>query len=247
VQTALTQQETTQLLEDIPRTAKLRVWDLLLTALPRAFTGWTGSTALLLDLEAHGRETLFDDIDVSRTVGWFTALFPVILDAGNTTDSPEALRRIQQQLRSVPHNGARYGILRYLSPAAPVMRALPSPEVSFNYLGQIERDLSASALFGFATQDVGASRSQRGQRQHLISIGASVMGGQLQVLWGYSDASHERATIERLANAYLECLRELIGDFLTTDRSYTPEDFPLANVNPAELQSILAEVGMPES
>ena len=81
-------------------------------------------TAVLIDLEGHGREEIFADVDLSRTVGWFTSLFPVRLDAGaldlagglgGRPALGRALKSIKEQLRAVPDNGLGYGLLRYLN------------------------------------------------------------------------------------------------------------------------------------
>ena len=130
-----------------------RVNDVLLTALVVAVAGWRrrsaqgkGANAVLIDLESHGREELFEGLDLTRTVGWFTSLFPVRLDAGGL-DLEEAMRGgaalgeafkgIKEQLRQVPDGGLGYGLLRYLNPeTAPALSELASPQIGFNYLGR---------------------------------------------------------------------------------------------------------------
>src|SRR6185295_15826710 len=109
-----------------------RIDDVLLTALARAFQRWTGEDALLVELEKHGREDLFEDVDLSRTVGWFTNAFPVLL----RVEAPK------EQLRRIPRGGIGYGLLRYLcrdEEVARQMRVLPGAAVSFNYLGQLDQ------------------------------------------------------------------------------------------------------------
>ena len=101
---------------------------------------------MLLDLEGHGREEIFPDIDLSRTVGWFTSLYPVRLDPGSI-DLDEALasgaglgravKLIKEQLRAVPDKGLGYGLLRYLNPqTASQLASFARPEIGFNYLGR---------------------------------------------------------------------------------------------------------------
>ncbi len=119
----------------------VRFLEALLTSLVRTFARWTGSSALFLELEAHGREAGDLDLDVSRTVGWFTSSFPVCLDVGNGDGPDEARQRIGEQLCAVPRRGLGYGLLRYLCPDPAVvsrLRSLPRPQVSFNYLGRFD-------------------------------------------------------------------------------------------------------------
>ncbi|HEV7516954.1 MAG TPA: condensation domain-containing protein, partial [Thermoanaerobaculia bacterium] len=105
---------TRALLQDVPRAYRTQINDVLLTALSEAFAGWTGGRRLLLDLEGHGREEVFDGADLSRTVGWFTSQFPVLLDLEVTRTPGEALKAIKEQLRALPNRGLDYGVLRYM-------------------------------------------------------------------------------------------------------------------------------------
>ncbi|NWE36993.1 condensation domain-containing protein, partial [Pseudomonas gingeri] len=110
---------TRQLLQQAPAAYRTQVNDLLLTALARTISRWSGQSGTLIELEGHGREDLFDDIDLSRTVGWFTSLFPVNLTARDDLDG--SIKSIKEQLRAVPDKGLGYGVLRHL--AAHAVRA----------------------------------------------------------------------------------------------------------------------------
>ena len=111
---SLTVEQTQALLQDVPSTYNTQINDVLLTALAQTLAHWTGERALLVDLESHGREELFEDIDLSRTVGWFTSVFPVLLELENIDDPGVSLKSIKEQLRLVPNLGIGYGILRHL-------------------------------------------------------------------------------------------------------------------------------------
>ncbi|WP_143007495.1 condensation domain-containing protein, partial [Pseudomonas sp. 06C 126] len=88
---------TQQLLQVAPAAYRTQINDLLLTALTRAVSQWTARENVLIQLESHGRESLFDDIDLTRTVGWFTSLYPVKLTAHQ--DLGEAIKQVKEQLR----------------------------------------------------------------------------------------------------------------------------------------------------
>src|SRR5207253_6003988 len=118
---ALDAEETRALIQDVPRAYRTGINDVLLAALARAVTAWTGGTRVLVDLEGHGREELFPDVDVSRTAGWFTTVHPVLLDLSGADGEAGALKAVKEQLRAVPHRGIGYGALRWL--AAPETRA----------------------------------------------------------------------------------------------------------------------------
>src|SRR5258705_2581520 len=106
--------DTQALLQEVPGVYHTQINDVLLTALVEAMAAWTGRRTLLVALEGHGREELLADVDVSRTVGWFTSLFPVLLDLDTARDPESALKSVKEQLRAIPRRGIGYGILRHL-------------------------------------------------------------------------------------------------------------------------------------
>ncbi|WP_236144696.1 condensation domain-containing protein [Nostoc sp. CMAA1605] len=246
VSITLTQEETRALLQQVPSAYNTQINDVLLTALVQTSAQWTGNSTVLIDLEGHGREDVFADVDVSRTVGWFTSIFPVILQLENQNHLGAALKSIKEQLRAIPQRGLVYGILRYLSQDSEIrsqLAALPLAEISFNYLGQFDQGTSKSVGWKFATESTGNERSLEGQRRHLLDINAWVVEGQLQVRWSYSSHIHQRSTVESLAQKYLQALLNLIEHCLSpTVGGYTPSDFPVANLNQDELDEILAEI-----
>jgi non-ribosomal peptide synthase protein (TIGR01720 family) len=172
-----------------------------------------GETAVLIHLEGHGREDLFADVDVSRTIGWFTALYPVQLDLAGIEQPGAAIMAVKEQLRQLPRRGIGYGLLRYANrdkAIADLMQKLPQPEVSFNYLGQMDQVAAGTSPFGPAPESKGAERHQQAQRTHVLEIDGGMMGNRLELAWSYSTQIHRRDTIARLAESYIEALRALI-------------------------------------
>lgn len=245
VSVSLSVEETQALLQEVPAVYQTQINDVLLTALVKAFEHWTGQRSLLIELEGHGREEIFNDVNLSRAVGWFTALFPVLLELGETSSLGEALKSIKEQLRSIPQRGIGYGLLRYLSTevAKAQLQALPQAKITFNYLGQSDQVFSQSSLFAPAQESSGPARSPRGNRSSLIEINGIVAGGQLRLNWTYSKAIHRQVTIESLAQSFLEALRELITHCLSPNAGgYTPSDFPQMQFSQEELDELLGEL-----
>jgi non-ribosomal peptide synthase protein (TIGR01720 family) len=196
----------------MPAAWHVEINDVLLTALAQAFAPWSDGRSLLLHLEGHGREPLFEDMDVSRTAGWFTSLFPVRLDLGCPSDPGQELARIREQLRRVAGRGLSYGLLRYLNEdAGSELRGLPQPEVVFLYLGRLDQALPEPSMFRPARESCGPLVCPAGRRAHLLEIHAFVAGGRLEIRWTYSDNVHRRAAIDGLSGRFTEALRRLIS------------------------------------
>ena len=238
---ALSEEQTRALLQEVPPVYHTQINDVLLTALVQSFRRWTGAGSLLLDLEGHGREELFAEVDLSRTVGWFTSLFPVCLELGAEPPG-EALKAVKEQLRRIPNKGIAYGVLRYLYPEAEVravLQALPPPEISFNYLGQLDQALSESSLFRPARESSGPPQSPLGRRPHLLNVNGWVAEGRLHLQWSYSQRVHRGATVEQLAQAFLEALEAVIVHCRSPEAGgFTPSDFPLARLEAQTLNKL---------
>ena len=241
----LTEEQTRLLLQEVPQAYNTQINDILLTALVQAFSHWTGSDRLLLDMEGHGRENVIESVNLSRTVGWFTSIYPVFLTLENLDHPGECLKSIKEQLRQIPNRGFDYGIGYYLNSDLTIQSQLknyPKAQVSFNYLGQFT-DSQISSLGGkFAKESSGSIHSPLGQRSHLIDINGIVVGGKLEIEWQYSEKFHQKTTIENLAAAYRDSLESLINHCLSAEGGYTPSDFPDADLNQAELDELLLEL-----
>jgi len=204
--------------------------ELLIAALAHAI----GKTCRI-ELEGHGREALFDDIDASRTLGWLTSHYPVSVPV---EASPVAtLAAAKDMLRAVPHKGLGFGVLRHYGDAATraSLEALPRPRVTFNYLGQFEaqnaRDTAFTPRFGGA----GCERDPSGPLGNALAIHAYVDDSDertLKLHWVYGSTQLERATIEALAQRFESALAEIVSAcaerIAIKGAGATPGDFPLA-------------------
>ncbi len=244
VRIALDCRQTSVLLHQVSGAYRTQVDDILLTALAQACARWTESRSLAVDLEGHGREELFADLGISRTVGWFTSIFPMRLDL--TGRGPgEDLKSIKEQLRGVPQRGIGYGLLRYLSPDVQLRARLaerPRAQVSFNYLGRID-GLAAGPILNVSGEGLGAEEGPDGRRLYLLDVIGQVADDCLQLDLVYSTAVHRRATVERLANDILAGVESLLEHCLAPGAGgFTPSDFPEAGLSQEELDGLVAEL-----
>ncbi|SDM61226.1 non-ribosomal peptide synthetase [Allokutzneria albata] len=220
--------ETNALLREVPEAYRTQANDVLLAALGMVLGRWARTDRVLLNLEGHGREEIFDGVDLSRTVGWFTTMFPVSLHLPGSGWG-EVLKSVKEQLRAVPQRGIGYGALRYLGGDTGLDAA---PQVSFNYLGRFDDSQGALAL----DTDPSAPRA------HMLDVVGVVEKGALAFTWYYSDALHDDDTIRGLADEMLVALREIIAHCATPGAGgWTPSDFPLARLTQDQVDRLASE------
>ncbi|MCW8930409.1 MAG: amino acid adenylation domain-containing protein, partial [Gammaproteobacteria bacterium] len=235
----LTQEQTQDLLEKVNSAYNTEVNDILLSAMLLALNENRELKTLTLMLEGHGRESISERLDISKTVGWFTSMYPVQINLSEQLSDEEpfntkrllsnTIKRVKEQLRNIPDNGIAYSALRYLHPDISVRQSLiVKPEISFNYLGQTANLFADNENFDFAKESTGESVSQDNQHPHLLDLSAIVIDGQLEISWVYSTRHFNENTIDELSTCYLQTLENIISHCLEADNSgFTPSDFPL--------------------
>ena len=237
--------ETRQLLSEVPEACPVRTEEVLLAAVAMALAGWRGERTVVISLEGHGRERLFDDVDLSRTVGWLTSSYPLWLELPEG-DPGTVLKAVKERLRRVPRRGIGYGILRHLADdeTAAVLRGQPRPEASFNYLGRTDDPTVGSGPFRLAPDPGGGASDPRNPLPHPLAIDAVVLGGELRLVWVYDRGRYLDETIERVAATALDRLRGLIAYCLRGEASgHTPMDFPHAGLEAGQLDGLLGKIG----
>ncbi|WP_201376287.1 non-ribosomal peptide synthase/polyketide synthase [Ktedonobacter robiniae] len=242
VHVALQAAETQALLQVLP-SYRLQINDILLTALAQAYAAWTGQRVMLLDLEGHGREDLWEDIDLSRTVGWFTTIFPVLLDIEHARTPAIALKTVKEELRQIPQRGLGYGVLRYLHDNPSIrdaLASLPQAQISFNYLGQFDSLYAELTQLKRTQASSGPAQGPRNERSHVLEINASIVDGRLHAIWQYSEQIHHVQTIQTVADLFVAALRALIAHCHSLAvGGYTPSDFPLAGLRQEQLDKLV--------
>jgi amino acid adenylation domain-containing protein/non-ribosomal peptide synthase protein (TIGR01720 family) len=242
IEVSLDAEHTRALLQKTTGAYRASINEVLLAALTGPLTELSGGRGVLVDVEGYGREEIAEDIDVTRTVGWFTTIYPVLLEAGQARTATERLKLVKEQLRAVPNRGLNYGVLRYLGDVetAERLRTLPNAQILFNYLGQFDQTFAGRSLFGLAPESSGAMQSRRRLRSHLLEINGHVVEGQLRVVWTYSAELHAADRIKSLAESFITELDHLIECRTAPAVAVlTPSDFPLASLTPAGLAKLV--------
>jgi amino acid adenylation domain-containing protein/non-ribosomal peptide synthase protein (TIGR01720 family) len=223
--------QTHRLLREAPAALNARMDEILLAALAQALSGWTGQRDHLVALEGHGREALSDGLDVGRTVGWFTSLFPVRFKAAGTIK--QTVEQVRETVRRLPDKGVGFGLLRYLGSDAvrQSLAALREPKVVFNYLGQFDQDLG-DGRFAPSGVSAGALVDPATPLNRELEINGQVFAGQLGLTFRFSGQRYQRQTIERLQTAYLVALTQLLDGLPATQSAAAaaqPVGNPLSN------------------
>jgi len=206
--------------------------ELLLVALTESISHWANIQKLPIALERHGRETHDNGIDLSNTVGWFTAFFPILLQTRHTENTGEKIIAVKETIRKIPNGGLGYGLLKY------VTRSLPQtdfPQVVFNFLGK-----KNEVQGGHATSIMQGMRHELSERNYFIEINAIINNGVLEMNWSYPNTIYNKSTIQQLITNFEQCLLELLAHCSDLEKGkYTPSDFPEADLNQDDLDNLL--------
>ncbi|QED47026.1 non-ribosomal peptide synthetase [Cytobacillus dafuensis] len=226
VSVEFSKEETISLLNDVHHAFHTEKNDILLTALALSLKSWTGNSKFLVNLEGHGREAITSNINISRTIGWFTSIFPVLLDVTFSEEKSHLIKQVKEMMRGIPNKGIGFGILKYLSPFGEQIQfaAKSEPQISFNFLGEYGNELKKP--FTLSSLPIGESINPESVRPHDIEILGKVVNGALQFQFEYNKLHFSNKTMERLARLFKSHLIDLIHlCTMKKESEYTPSDY----------------------
>jgi non-ribosomal peptide synthase protein (TIGR01720 family) len=238
---SLSSMETVLLTTQVHEAYHTEINDILLTALGYAIQEWTGQKQVLVNLEGHGREEVIEELNVSRTVGWFTTQYPVVLDMQNSSDIDYQIKRVKEDLRHIPNKGIGYGLLRYLTDEEHKTDLLfpLAPEIGFNYLGEF-KEQDGNGLFKRSALSIGNSLSPETEKMHPIDISGAIEGDVLKMTIFYSSLDFEKQTIRQLGETFKRKLILLMEHCLNQSESIlTPSDMGDDELTLEELEKLM--------
>jgi non-ribosomal peptide synthase protein (TIGR01720 family) len=240
VQRVLGEKATRELLGEAGRAYHTQVMELLVSALAGGLQRWRGQKRVRVELEGHGREEFVKGVDVTRTVGWFTSVYPVVVEWREGEGTGERVKRVKEEMRRIPQKGMGYGVLKYVGEG---IRKNKESELLVNYLGQMDGSMGEGAMLRAAPEGSGRSVSEGMRRSSKVELNAVVLGGQLHMIWGYSGKQYREETIVELAEAYEQSLLEVIEHCLSPEAGgFTPADFTEAGLEQHELEYLLEKI-----
>jgi iturin family lipopeptide synthetase C len=235
----INEEQTNLLLTKVHEAFGTEINDILLISLGLGIKRTWGHTRLLVALEGHGREDIAD-LDISRTIGWFTSVYPVILDFSYENDLSLLVKKVKEMLRQIPNRGIGYEILKYLTSVehkAGLTFKL-EPQVSFNYLGQFDRDVEGKT-FTIARESAGNSTSLKGKRNFEIEINGITANKQLIMTITYNKNHFRKKSIQALANHFKDELIRVISYCSNREtKQLTPSDLTYKSLSIEELDRL---------
>ncbi|MFS1514462.1 amino acid adenylation domain-containing protein [Chengkuizengella sp. SCS-71B] len=236
----LSVEETTTLLTSVHKAYNTEMNDILLCALGLAMKKWTGENQFVISLEGHGREEIVKGINIGRTIGWFTSIYPVQLNMEHSTNLSNQIKHLKEELRQIPNKGIGYGMMKYLTSddtKAKITLGI-DPEISFNYLGQFDTDVN-TPLFESSPFSIGEEMSPNSDRKYILDIISSVENGMLNVSITYDINEYKNDTITHFASHMQESLDHIIQHCVTKGfKEITPSDVGAKDLSIYEFESM---------
>nr|WP_242855918.1 amino acid adenylation domain-containing protein [Ruminiclostridium josui] len=227
----ISEKDTKLLLSKANRAYNTETKDLLITALSLAINKYTGKNSIVIEVEGHGREEIFDEVDITRTVGWFTSIYPIAFEI-NGEELPQTIKNVKEQLRKVPNKGIGFGVLKYMSPQ---IQSNGKRFIRFNYLGDMT-GISETEYFSISNGHISIDTATENQFTCLVEINAMVIDNCLKVTFIYNKEEFKKDSIKRFAELYMDSITKIIEHCSSKESvSFTPSDFETIDLLQDEL------------
>ncbi len=240
----LSGEETERLLTKVNRVFRTEINDILLTALGMGIKKTFGQDLAAIALEGHGREEILEEIDITRTVGWFTSVYPVLMDISYADDPGRQIKEIKETLRQIPNKGIGYGILKYLTRQVnkKEIQFKLEPQISFNYLGQFDADVKQKSSFAIAKESTGNSQSLDNKRKYLLDAAGMIANNRLTMTISFNKTHFKPRTISALAHNLETQLKHIIEFCCSREKlEPTPSDFTYKGLSIEKIDRLIAE------
>ena len=215
--------------------------DVLLTGLGLAIKDTFGLDKSVVRMEGHGREDIIADVDISRTVGWFTSAYPFVLNLADSKSAITSLIEVKEDLRRIPNKGIGYGIQKYLSDG---FNDVPQNSIEFNYLGDFGYNVSnkSDSFFEYSSENIGSSVASEIESDAILSISGMLVSGQLTLSIRFSKELHHLKTIENFADSYQKNLVALITELsVIKENQLTPSDLTFKGLGVEDLSRLKSD------
>ncbi len=245
IEMSLSEEETSLLLTKANQVYQTQTVEILLTAFVLAMQEWTNQDCMRLFLEGHGRAPINPPVNINRTIGWFTALYPVIFNVSHCSGFTESVQSVQDTLRRIPNNGIGYGILRYAASALSKQefKIHSTWDVVFNYLGQFD-DVD-NEHFSISDETTGEDCGQQLERLFLLEINSAVDEKRFSLSMAYNKNIHRRESITNLLNLFTAKLKQILETARSSDGHFiqSSPSFEYWDLSTSDLERALKVYG----
>ncbi|MEC0193642.1 non-ribosomal peptide synthetase, partial [Paenibacillus apiarius] len=220
----LNEEETTQLIHQAGRAYNTEINDLLISALGMTVKKLTGARDVTIGMEGHGREPIHKRIDIDRTVGWFTSVYPVVVSCHD--EIAKSIITTKEILRKIPNRGLGYGLLQEELPVRPL-------DVMFNYMGQMDAEAKGKKLHFFSS---GKGVADENKMLSELFINGVISERRLTFTFRYNRGLFSSSTIQRFAEIYKACTQSMIAHCMQQEESVrTPSDYSAISITDEDL------------
>ncbi|MEB3130340.1 bacitracin non-ribosomal peptide synthetase BacA [Bacillus paralicheniformis] len=227
---------TAKLLRNANKAYNTEINDILLTALIAAVRDITGENKLKVMMEGHGREDILDGVDITRTIGWFTTVYPVFIDLGEEKEISQNIKMVKEALRKIPNKGIGYGVLKYMTEE--LQKIQTQAPLSFNYFGEMNNDMNRK-VFSQSPFSPGESIGGKIVRHCAIEMNAISLNGELTIYTTFNQDQYQTSTIEQLNQSFKENLEKIVDHCVDKEGSdMTPSDYGDVSLGLEELERI---------
>lgn len=230
------------LLAEANRAYNTSINDLLITALAMASKEFNGNPVLYIELEGHGRDDIFGDTDFSATIGWFTSVYPVMINSYNADDTGKLITDVKESLKKYSSEGIKYGIMKYIRRDGRLQNISSNlPSMVFNYLGQFKNEISPG--WEFSHDSLKLITGDDEYRPYAIEMNSMIVSSDLVMNIEYSSNLHKRDEIQKFSALYMSCLRKVLDHCRNIESTtYTASDFSDSGLNQQELDDLMANL-----
>jgi iturin family lipopeptide synthetase B len=244
----LNPEQTRQLLKEVNQAYSTEINDILMAALALAVKDWAGIDKVFINLEGHGRQEIMEDMDISRTVGWFTSQYPVLLEMNYHRNLSYIIKHIKETLRQIPNKGIGYGILKYLTPADKKEGFAPrqTPGISFNYMGEFGSisQLHQENMFSLSEMRTGYQFSPDLEQWYAVNINGMIAQSQLVLDFSYNKYQYKPDTIAALLDGCKTHLLNIITHCVKKEtKELTPSDLTYPHLSIDQLEAFTQQLG----
>jgi len=240
---SLSEQETQNLMTQANEAFGTETSDILITALGWGIKEIYGMNRLVIFLMGHGREQIAEDIDISRTIGWFNHEYPVIVDFSYTGDIARQIKEVKETLNKVPGKGIGYGVLEYLTRQENQqdINFKPGPQIHFNLNGHVDGNKAKTVGLSLLNKYPAHPVHFDGAREYDLGISAVIINKCLNISIAYNNNQYQEKSIRLLANNFKKSLSYIIS-FCSEreEKELTPSDLDFNDFSIEELENFFS-------